>query len=115
MSTRYKNGSDYRNHPRTAELHGADAHPRRAARRNGSEHRLTGHEPSRQALDHPQKAYGLLFATAHDGAAAPGYDHEEVAVRAYELWASRGYPEGSAQDDWLRAVDEVRARSGPSA
>ncbi|HVE82215.1 MAG TPA: DUF2934 domain-containing protein [Myxococcales bacterium] len=36
--------------------------------------------------------------------------HEEISRRAYELWAKRGGAGGTAQDDWLRAEQELRAR-----
>ena len=36
--------------------------------------------------------------------------HEEIARRAYELWAKRGGVGGNAQEDWLRAEQELRAR-----
>ncbi|HXJ97057.1 MAG TPA: DUF2934 domain-containing protein [Terriglobia bacterium] len=29
--------------------------------------------------------------------------HEEIAVRAYQLWQERGSPLGSPDEDWLRA------------
>ena len=35
---------------------------------------------------------------------------DEIARLAYSHWESRGKPEGSDQDDWFRAVDELRAR-----
>lgn len=33
---------------------------------------------------------------------------ELIRVRAYELYIQRGFQDGSAQDDWLRAEAEVR-------
>ena len=36
--------------------------------------------------------------------------HEEISRRAYELWAKRGGVGGNAQEDWLRAEQELRAR-----
>ncbi|HEY8207814.1 MAG TPA: DUF2934 domain-containing protein [Myxococcaceae bacterium] len=36
--------------------------------------------------------------------------HEEISRRAYELWAKRGGMGGNAQEDWLRAEQELRAR-----
>jgi DUF2934 family protein len=36
--------------------------------------------------------------------------HEEISRRAYELWAQRGGVGGNAQEDWLRAEQELRAR-----
>jgi hypothetical protein len=35
--------------------------------------------------------------------------HEEIALRAYRLWEARGCPIGSAQEDWLRAEEEIRS------
>lgn len=36
--------------------------------------------------------------------------HEEISRRAHELWAKRGGAGGNAQEDWLRAEQELRAR-----
>ena len=40
-----------------------------------------------------------------NGSKAP--DHEQIAVRAFELWHARGCPNGSAEQDWLRAEAEL--------
>jgi hypothetical protein len=34
--------------------------------------------------------------------------HEEIALRAYQLWEARGCPIGSPEEDWLRAEEEIR-------
>jgi len=34
----------------------------------------------------------------------------EIRRRAYELYESRGYVNGQAEEDWIRAEREVRAR-----
>jgi hypothetical protein len=34
---------------------------------------------------------------------------EEIAALAHELWKARGCPEGSAQSDWLRAEERLKA------
>ena len=39
------------------------------------------------------------------GHATPG--HEQIALRAYELWISRGCPIGSPELDWLQAEMEL--------
>lgn len=36
--------------------------------------------------------------------------HEEIAKLAHSYWASRGYAHGSADADWLRAEQELRAK-----
>lgn len=33
--------------------------------------------------------------------------HEEISARAYAYWCERGYPEGSAEEDWDRAEREL--------
>jgi hypothetical protein len=35
--------------------------------------------------------------------------HQAIAQRAYELWRKRGSPEGSAEQDWFDATEELRA------
>jgi len=35
-------------------------------------------------------------------------DQEEIARLAYSYWLARGCPEGSAEEDWLLAEQEVR-------
>jgi hypothetical protein len=35
-------------------------------------------------------------------------DEESVARLAYILWAERGRPEGSPDDDWFRALELLR-------
>ena len=58
MSTRYNNGSHYENHQRAAELHDAAAHAHRsAAEAHEKQDHQTGHERTRRALEHSQKAY----------------------------------------------------------
>jgi hypothetical protein len=107
MSTRYNNGSHYENHQRAAELHDQAAHMHRsAAEGHDKQDHLTGHERSRQALEHSHQAFvqtgkahpcGTL---QHDGG-VPGYD--ETATLAHTLWQARGCPEGSPDEDWFQA------------
>ena len=33
--------------------------------------------------------------------------HEQIALRAHQLWEERGCPIGSPQEDWLRAEQEI--------
>jgi hypothetical protein len=39
------------------------------------------------------------------------FGHNEIAALAYEYWQERGQPEGSAEEDWHRAVKELRSRA----
>lgn len=41
-----------------------------------------------------------------------GPDIEEIKRRAHELWIERGCPHGSADEDWHRAEQELRAKHG---
>jgi hypothetical protein len=47
-----------------------------------------------------------VAASAH-GIAPVG--HHEIASLAYELWEARGCPDGSPEDDWFRAVEQLRS------
>jgi hypothetical protein len=40
---------------------------------------------------------------------------EQIAVLAYELWLSRGQPQGSDREDWFEAERRLRERSGGHA
>lgn len=37
-------------------------------------------------------------------------DQEEIRQLAYSYWEARGYQGGSAEEDWLRAEQEIRSR-----
>jgi hypothetical protein len=106
MSTRYNNGSHYENHQLAAELHDLAAHAHRtAAEHKAKQDHQTGQELSRQALEHSQKAF------EHSRKAHLTFGHKEIAARARELWVARGCPQGSSDEDWFRAAEELRARS----
>ena len=65
---------------------------------------------ARQALEHSREAHEHTRAiTVGHGIAAFG--HEDTAALAHELWQGRGCPEGSPQEDWFHAVEELRSRS----
>jgi hypothetical protein len=38
-------------------------------------------------------------------------DHDRIAEVAYTLWLKRGCPTDSAEDDWLRAEQELKNRA----
>jgi Protein of unknown function (DUF2934) len=40
--------------------------------------------------------------------AAPAPTREEIARLAEKFWAERGWPEGSPEQDWLRAEHELK-------
>jgi hypothetical protein len=104
MSTRYNDGSHYENHQRAAELHDIAAHAHRSAdEQRGKQDHLTGQERSRQALEHSQAAH------AHTQHAVATFGHKEIAALAHQLWVARGCPEGSPEEDWFRAAEELRS------
>jgi hypothetical protein len=37
--------------------------------------------------------------------------HEEIAALAAQYWAERGWQEGAAEQDWLRAEQELLAKA----
>jgi hypothetical protein len=39
---------------------------------------------------------------------APTVDREAIARLAYSYWEARGFTGGSAEEDWLRAEEEIR-------
>ncbi|MBE0656292.1 MAG: DUF2934 domain-containing protein [Bryobacteraceae bacterium] len=52
--------------------------------------------------------------TATKTVVAPAFDvdvhREEVEREAYLIWAGRGHEHGQAHEDWLRAIELVKAR-----
>jgi hypothetical protein len=114
MSTRFNNGSHYENHQRAAELHESAAHAHRAAAEmHEKQDHQTGHEHSRQALERSQRAYEYTTGMQRNAANEHGiaiFGHGEISELAYSLWQGRGCPAGSAEEDWLHAVHQLRAR-----
>lgn len=49
-----------------------------------------------------------------ESTAATEIDHrpltEQIAALAHALWQERGCPEGSPEEDWLKAEQEIRQR-----
>ena len=113
MSTRYNNGSHYENHQREAELHDFAAHAHRTAQQHGQQDHQTGHEHSRQALEHSQAAHRQTEAAANRHP-IDTFAGDEIAKLAYRLWNERGCPDGSPQEDWFRAKEELLARRQPA-
>jgi hypothetical protein len=114
MSTRYNNGSHYENHQLAAELHDNAAHAHRsAAEAHEKQDHQTGQERSRQALEHSQQAYQRAEQAHRDAVNEHGiatFGHEDIAEAAHALWQARGCPEGSPDEDWFDAVQQLRTR-----
>ena len=43
----------------------------------------------------------------------PVVAHEEIAIRAYELYLQRGSTNGNDMDDWLAAEQQLARERGP--
>ena len=103
---------------KAAEFHNLAAHAHRtAAVHQGQEDHLTGHEHSRQALEHSNTAHRHSLEVQQESRTghvvivrAQKAREEEIPVLAYKLWQARGCPEGSSQEDWFRAVKELASR-----
>ena len=110
MSTRYNDGSHYENHQRATELQDGAAHAHRVAEQHGKQDHLTGPEDSRHALEHSEDARAHAPAvTVGHGVAAFG--HNDIAALAHELWKARGCPQGSSEEDWFHAAEQLRSRA----
>jgi hypothetical protein len=110
MSTRYNNGSHYENHRQAAEIQDGAAHAHRVAEQQGKQDHPTGHEQSRQALEHSPDAHQRAQA-ATTGHGIAVFGHDDIAALAHDLWQARGCPDGSPQEDWFHAAEELRSRS----
>ena len=108
MPFRQKNRSHEDHRP--TELHDVAEHTHRVAEQHGQQEHLTGQEQTRHALEHSRGAHPETeSATVGHGIAA--FVHDDIAARAYELWRERGCPEGSPEEDWYQAVEELRSRN----
>jgi hypothetical protein len=114
MSTRYNNGSHYENHQRAAELHDSAAHAhRRAAEAHEQGDPQTGHEQSRQALEHSESAHQHSAQMPRGPVNEHGiatFGHAEIAQLAHALRQARGCPQGSPEEDWFHAAHDLRVR-----
>jgi Protein of unknown function (DUF2934) len=98
------------NHERAAELHDLAAHAHRtAAETHEKQDHQTGHEHSRQALEHSQKANQYTGPMHESGSVTFG--HDDIAALAHALWEARGRPQGSPEEDWFHATQQLRART----
>ncbi len=110
MSTRYNNGSHYENHQRAAELHDVAAHAHGVAEQHGKQDHLTGHELSRQALEDSQDAHRHTQASATSHG-VDAFGHDAIAALAHKLWQARGCPDGSPDEDWFHAAEQLRSHA----
>jgi hypothetical protein len=110
MSTRYNNGSHYENHQRAKELHDGAEHAHRTGEQHGQQEHLTGHEHTRQTLEHSPDSEPHPWE-ANGNHRVAEFGHDDIATLARELWEARGCPEGSPEEDWFQAVKQLRSRA----
>ena len=58
----------------------------------------------------PQAIVVKRAAIEFDAGPSDPAAYQEVAALAYSYWEGRGYRPGSAEEDWLRAEEELRGR-----
>ncbi len=95
---------------KAAELHDAPAHAHEVAEQHGKQDHLTGHEQSRQAHEHAHDMHGHS-ETNTNGHGIATFIHADIEALAHQLWQARGCPEGSPEEDWFHAAEQLRSRS----
>ncbi len=65
---------------------------------------------SRQPLPVAMTPPPITAADGVDGSAAPELKREQIARLAYSYWEARGCKGGSAEEDWVRAEQELRTQ-----
>ena len=112
MSIRKEHGSSDQHHQRGAEMHDGAAHAHIvAAEAHEKQDHQSGHERSRQALEHTQKAHEHTNQSHHNSVDGNGeIAHADVAILAHGLWEARGCPDGSPEEDWFHAAQQLQVR-----
>ena len=100
--------NQYQNHQRAAELHNAAAHAHRVAiQHHDRNDHLSGQEHSRKAMEHSNQAF-LQSERIH-----ADFGHQRTSELAHKLWQARGCPEGSPDEDWFRANNQIQMQTKP--
>ena len=110
MNSRHDPESHNDNRRRAAELHNVPAHAHAVAEQHGKQDHLSGSELSRQAAANLHDGIGHPPTPAAGHGVAP-FGHDEIAALAYQLWQARGCPEGSPEEDWFHAAEQLRSRA----
>jgi hypothetical protein len=101
----------YDSNQQGAEMHEGAAHAHTVAEQHGKGEHLTGHESSRQSLEHIPRDESQHNRAVTVGHGIAAFGHDDIAALAHELWQGRGCPNGSPQEDWFHAVEDLRARA----
>jgi hypothetical protein len=100
MPDRYHSGLPYENQQRGAELRNVASHTHTTGELHGKSEHLIPHEQTVLHEHEPTTGHGVA-----------AFGHEDIAALAHELWLKRGSPEGSPDEDWFRAVKELRSKA----
>jgi len=63
--------------------------------------------PAKPRATAAKKAPANKKLTVAEKVTATTPTHEEIALLALQYWAERGHQEGQAEEDWLRAEQEL--------
>jgi len=103
---------DHEVHQRADEMHdGSPAHVHEVAEHHhGHQDHMAPHEHTRQTQEHLNGAHEHGHS-ATVGHGISSFGHNDIAKLAYELWEADGRPEGSAEQHWFRAAEQLRSRA----
>jgi hypothetical protein len=59
----------------------------------------------------PRASTGEAPASCSTIAGGPTPTHQQIAIRAYQLWKSQGEPAGVDRENWLEAERQLRAEA----
>ena len=82
--------------------------PRRTATTARSKHSVAAEKPVSPAED-PETETSLAVSNISESSAEPSRD--EIARLAYLNWLDRGCQNGSAEEDWFRAEQQLREQT----
>jgi hypothetical protein len=68
-----------------------------------------------ESLATPKAAAKPRKRTTKNGKASTPPSYEEIATLAEKYWAERGWPQGSPEQDWLRAEQELFSLRGKAS
>ncbi len=87
-----------------AELHRVSEQMLKAGITAGRKTGAIAHEAVREWTEIWHKVLG---ENGHDVAHGPQPPHEEIAARAFEIWKSKGCPQGTSEEDWAQAERQL--------
>jgi len=110
MPDRHNTAKDSENHERANELESFPTHAHGAADKHGQQDHLRSSELSSRTGLSGDAEYPH-FDRSTTGHGVMQFGHSDIAALAHEFWCERGCPEGSPDEDWFRAVKELRSRA----